>query len=133
MVENHESQRVLQSYARKAKDSSLVEDRDETKFVIERDGLRITITVPRSVQEWFVDVEELATGLRLRDWCDYAGYEPRTVVDQRRDMAEDLDGFLAKIISSPLRVRRLRPEQQVCVVEWRLDATWQQAVPMTGS
>ena len=94
-----------------------------------RTDLIITITVPREVEEWFVDVEEPATGLKARDWYDYAGYESRGSQNLDREMAEDLKSFIENLVGKPLRIRAPSPREAGGVLEWQIGGAWTRAVP----
>jgi hypothetical protein len=128
-----ESLAILRSYCGKFGDCSLVEGRNAIELVVRKTNLRITITVPIDVHEWYVDVKEGGTALEARDWYDYAGYESSDDKDLDRDMAEDLRLFLENISANPLRMRNADPKKRhVAILEWQVDGSWQQAVPFTA-
>lgn len=124
-----QSQHVLRTAAERIEGSRLVEGQNALEFVVERVGLIISITVPRAVQEWYVDVEDPSARLKASDWYDYAGYEASAGADLDREMAKDLESFIAKLIDRPLRMRNVDVRKARAVLEWHVDDAWVGAVP----
>jgi hypothetical protein len=129
MAATTESQLVFRTSAEKIENCRFVEGQNAVELVIRRAGLIITITVPREIEEWYVDVEDPGTGLKARDWYDYAGYESVGNKDFDRDMAEDLKSFIENLVGRPLRMRDANTRKSRGVLEWQLDGTWTGAVP----
>jgi hypothetical protein len=93
---------------------------------VTRNDVIVTLTVPRDVLEWFVDVAD-AAGVVTSDWCDYEGYDdtPRELL--HNDMATDVEQFLVAITSRPIRiVRAARAKPRL---EWFHETRWCGAVP----
>jgi hypothetical protein len=129
MTTTTESQRVLRASAAKIEHCRLAEGENAVELVMRRGGLIITITVPREIEEWYVDVEDPGTGLKARDWYDYAGYESGESKDFDFEMAEDLKSFIENLVERPLRMRDANPRRSRGVLEWQVEGTWTGAVP----
>lgn len=129
MAETVEAQKVLRDYAARTSDCVVVEGQNQIQLVTKKDGLSIRITVPRLVHEWYVDAEELSTGLKAEDWYDYAGYGESKDTDFDRDMADDLKSFLEGVAGRSLRMRSVDAQKANGVVDWQIDGEWKQAVP----
>lgn len=97
MVTNTESQALLRSYAATIPDCELVELQGAIELRIRRGGVTIVITLPNDVHEWFVDLQDVASGLKHHDWYDYAGYDASTSEEMDRDMADDLRSFVENV------------------------------------
>jgi len=98
---------------------------ESAQIALRHDDIVVTVTVPDSVLEWYVDVDDSA-GSSIHDWCDYTGYD-RTPVDQlAQDMADDIAQFLDRLSSRPLRVSRTSKKP---TLEWFDAGVWSQAVP----
>src|SRR5262245_11812926 len=91
-----------------------------------RNPVSITVTVPKTVREWFVDaVDEF--GASASDWRDYDGYDGSLPEQLGRDMAADIATFLDALLVSELRLRPgSGPER--CVLEWLVEGVWRQAL-----
>lgn len=94
---------------------------------VTRNDVVVTLTVPRDVLEWFVNVAD-AVGEVTSDWCDYEGYDdtPRELLHE--EMATDVEQFLLAITSRPIRTVRepgAKPR-----LEWFHETRWCGAVPL---
>lgn len=96
---------------------------------LHRAALQVTVTVPVSVLEWSVEASDRTSGARVEDWCDYEGYDSTSVDQLDRDMADDVEKFVSRLLSSELRLGNLG--RSGVSLEWRVDEAWQQAVPLT--
>ena len=93
-------------------------------LTLQRGSIRVTVTVPLLVREWFVDVGEDSTGAKIHEWCDYDGYDEIDLGKLDADMARDVEAFVDSLLQRELRMaaggKRL---------EWAVGGSWQQAVP----
>lgn len=89
-----------------------------------RDEVTLSITIPISVLEWWVEATEIATGRSVQDWCDYEGYEESSIKSLAADMSADVEAFITHVLS-----RRIRFVENEDVVEWEVGGVWQQAIP----
>jgi hypothetical protein len=55
-----------------------------------KNNLIFKITVAYDVVEWFIDIEEMGSGLKFHDWCDYADYDDSPKEKLTADMIRDL-------------------------------------------
>lgn len=129
MATNTESQSLLRSYVGTIQDCSLIEGENAIEFLMRRIGLTISITLPKEVQEWFVDVEDASAGLKAHDWYDYSGYDSRESEELDHEMAEDLKSFVENVSTNPLRMRIRDRNKADTVLEWQVNGTWKGAVP----
>ncbi len=54
---------------------TLAEAPGHVKLNIVRSGIVLSVLIPRTVLEWWVEVTDVAIGSTVEDWCDYAGYD----------------------------------------------------------
>lgn len=106
-------------------------------LTIVRDGVRVTVTVPVEVLEWFASAEAdtgdnpaLKSRRRVQDWGDYAGYDNTPPAQLAREMAVDVQTFVARLLARPLQLVTLKRGR--AVLQWRIDEQWRQALPLTG-
>jgi hypothetical protein len=110
-------------------DGARVSTKDEAVALsLHRAGLQVTVTVPISVLEWSVEASARASGARVEDWCDYAGYDPKSPQKLDDRMAEDVEKFVTRLLLSELRLAD-RGASRIAL-EWKTDGAWEQAVPL---
>jgi len=97
-----------------------------------RQNISVKVTVPDEVLEWFVDVHQSGQ-LVAQDWCDYCGYDQTPIEDLTRDMAEEVDQFLARLLATKLRVTQRDKTwifgRKKSILESLDGGGWRQAVP----
>ena len=107
--------------------ASVARQEQAVVLTLQRDSIRVTVTVPLLVREWFVDVSEASTGAKIHDYCDYDGYDEIDLGKLDADMARDVEEFVEKLLQRDLRMaadgKRL---------EWAVSESWQQAVPFVS-
>jgi hypothetical protein len=96
-----------------------------------RAGLQVTVTVPISVLEWFVEASDRSSGASVEDWCDYEGYDSTPAEQLDREMADDVEKFVARLLRSELRIDK-RGSSKVAL-EWKVGDAWEQAVPLMAN
>lgn len=106
--------------------AALVDLSGAFQLVFARSPLRLRVTVATEVLEWFLDVDDDATGLRFRDWSDYTGYDKRPHDELAADMAGHLRAMLPVLAAGEFRIV---PDtvSWFCPVdrlEWRLRGEW---------
>lgn len=106
--------------------ATLVDQPQAFEIHFARPPLRLHVTVASGVLEWFLDVDDDATGLRFRDWCDYTGYDKRPHDELAADMAGHLRAMLPVLAAGEFRIV---PDtvSWFCPVdrlEWRLRGEW---------
>ncbi len=69
-----------------------------------RPPLRLRVTVVPEVLEWFLDVDDDASGLRFRDWGDYTGYDKRSHDELAAEMAGHLRAMLPVLAAGEFRI-----------------------------
>jgi len=129
MAATPESQLVLRASAAKIENSCVIEGQNAVDLVMRRADLIITITVPREIEEWYVDVQDPGTGLNAQDWYDYAGYESGGSQDLDREMADDLKSFIENLVGRPVRMRGAKAGNSRGILEWQVGGAWTGAVP----
>jgi hypothetical protein len=97
---------------------------EHVQLLIKRSDLSVSLTIPRTVLEWFVDVHD-RDGVRLiQDWVDYAGYDATPESRLAEDMRREVSAFVKRLLDRNLRLtnggRRL---------EWQTGDRWLQAIP----
>src|SRR5262245_13438294 len=98
------------------------------RLSIDRSPLQITVTVPVSALEWFVEAIDRSSGASVNDWCDYEGYDDSLNEQLDRDMAADVEKFVGQLLSRELRLQS-RATGGIAV-EWRVGDAWHQAIPL---
>ncbi len=69
-----------------------------------RPPMRLHLTVATEVLEWFLDVDDDASGLRFRDWGDYTGYDKRPHDELAAEMAGHLRAMLPVLAAGEFRI-----------------------------
>lgn len=89
---------------------------------IQRSGFAITVVVPRSALEFFIEV----TGgkHKIEDWLDYSGYDATPEHLLAEEMRAEVLQFVERIAS-----RNLRMADEDRRLEWQVGERWLQAVP----
>ncbi len=92
---------------------------------IVRSDVSLSILIPRGVLEWWVEVSDASSGMKIKDWCDYAGYDAIPDQELSEDMRTDVVRFIENVLARPLRVT-----ENGYVLEWHTGKDWLQAVPL---
>ena len=95
-------------------------------LVVQKSGVRVSVSVPESALEWFANAELSSSGSMVSDWCDYEGYDNTPAVQLERQMAEDVVSFVNKLIERHLHLRRQdsgEPKGRPGVVDYGQSAT----------
>jgi hypothetical protein len=88
--------------------------------ILPNDELRIVITIPHSVFEWFVDIFDTADKKVHSNWVDHYG---DTDAKLKLEMKESVEKFIHTVTGYPLRlVPANTPEQST--LEVYVDDTW---------
>jgi hypothetical protein len=95
---------------------------------LHRAALHVAVIVPVAVLEWYVEASNRTSGARVEDWCDYEGYDSSTAEQLDRDMANDVGTFVARLLSSELRLDAR--DSTGVALEWKVGERWEQAVPL---
>ena len=106
---------------------TLSETSGHVSLSIVRSAASLSILIPRTVLEWWVEVLDAASGKKIEDWCDYSGYESTPDYELSEAMRADVVCFIENVLMRPLRVT-----QDGCVLEWHVGKDWLQAVPLMG-
>jgi hypothetical protein len=121
--------RTLQSFD--SREGVFLSRRDGAlKATMTRHNAGITITLPETALEWFVDVVDTQSGLRVSDWQDYVGYGASYPEQLDREMAGDIARFLDSLLTRQLRCVPTRSPDK-CILEWLVEGVWRQAVPFS--
>jgi hypothetical protein len=97
---------------------------EHVQLLINRSGFTISLVIPRSVPEFFVEVHD-ADGVRLiEDWLDYAGYDARPELQVAEEMRAEVLTFVARLLNLQLRLA-----QEGRNLEWQSGERWLQAIP----
>lgn len=94
-------------------------------LAIVRLNVSLSILIPRGVLEWWVDVSDASSGMKIQDWCDYAGHAATADRELSEDMRTDVVRFIENVLARPLRVTA-----NGRVLEWHVADGWRQAVPL---
>ena len=92
---------------------------------IVRLDVSLSILIPRVVLEWWVEVSDASSGVKITDWCDYAGYDATADQELSEDMRTDVVRFIENVLARPLRVT-----ENGRILEWHVAEGWRQAVPL---
>ena len=90
---------------------------------IVRAEVALSVLIPRHVPEWWVEVNDSASGRKIADWCDYAGYDATAGQALSERMRTDVVRFIENVLARPLRVGE-------SMLEWHVGREWSQAVPL---
>jgi hypothetical protein len=107
------------------RDVTLSEAPGHVKLNIVRPGIALSILIPKAVLEWWVEVSDLANGVKVEDWCDYAGYDASSAQTLAEDMRTDVLSFVENAVARPLRT-----VADGRILEWNVGGDWLQAVPL---
>lgn len=91
---------------------------------IVRADVSLCILIPRIVLEWWVEVNDSASGRKVVDWCDYAGYDAAAEQELAEAMRADALRFIENVLNRPLRLA-----ENGSILEWHVGRDWFQAVP----
>ena len=94
---------------------------------IVRSDVSLSILIPRVVLEWWVEVSDSSNGMKIQDWCDYAGYDATADQELSEDMRTDVVRFIENVLARPLRVTG-----NGRILEWHVGEDWLQAVPLVA-
>jgi hypothetical protein len=97
---------------------------------LSRPELLVVVTVPLEVLEWFVEASDPTNGSRVQDWCDYEGYDSTATEQLDRDMADDVEHFVDRLLRRELRLGKRGGDR--ISLEWKVGEAWRQAIPFTG-
>ena len=98
-----------------------------------RGDILVSVVVPESVLEWYVEVERRGAKSRATDWCDYDGYDDTPITELERDMADDVAAFVNQLIGRELRYVEDIKRPTRGILEWFVNDQWTQAVPFVVS
>lgn len=104
---------------------TLSETPGHVKLNIVRSGISLSVLIPKAVLEWWVEVSDVASGAKIEDWCDYAGYDATSTQTLSEDMRTDVLSFLENAVARPLRT-----VADGRVLEWNVGGDWLQAIPL---
>jgi hypothetical protein len=104
---------------------TLSETPGHVKLNIVRSGIWLSVLIPRTVLEWWVEVTDIASGSIVEDWCDYAGYDASSAQALSEDMRTDVLSFVENAVARPLRTIA-----DGRILEWNVGGDWLQAVPL---
>jgi hypothetical protein len=113
-------------------DGAHVTKKGETvELSLHRSSVHVAVAVPVTVLEWFVAASGGSSGESVEDWCDYEGYDSTPAEQLDRDMADDVEKFVGRLLRSELRIDR-RGSSKVAL-EWQNGDVWEQAIPLVAS
>lgn len=128
-------------------DASLSVSGEANVLEIARCGLRIRVTVPVNVLEWFAAAFEDDAPV-VEDWWDYEGYDETPRDELAHFMSSDIEDFVTGLLTRNIRLAT-SPETRVgelvsklgllpgkqsagrVVLEWEVNGVWQQALPFS--
>ena len=108
-------------------------------------GVRVQVTVPVGVLEWFADAFEDDAPV-VEDWWDYEGYDKTPREELARVMSSDIEDFISGLLTRNIRLAT-SPETRMdkfasklklllgkqsagrVILEWEVNGVWQQALP----
>jgi hypothetical protein len=114
-------------------DAELSAEGDAARLRVTRGRVVVSITVPKSILEWFVDAADPHAGLAVSDWCDYTGYGESRAAVLEEQMAADTALFVERLLASELRVSAANTTASKVVMEWRINGAWAQAIPLSAA
>lgn len=106
---------------------TLAETPGHVKLNIVRSGIALSVLIPKDVLEWWVEVNDTASGAMIEDWCDYAGYDATPARALSEDMRIDVLSFVENAVARPLRI-----VANGRILEWNVGGVWLQAVPLSA-
>lgn len=104
---------------------TMTETPGHVELKIVRSNVWLSVLIPKTVLEWWVEVNDTSTGKKVVDWCDYAGYDASTESELSEDMRTDVLSFLENILTRPLRIGK-----NGRILQWHVGREWLQAVPL---
>lgn len=107
------------------RDVTMSETPGHVRLNIVRSDVSLSILIPRGVLEWWVEVNDISSGRKIEDWCDYAGYDAASGQELSEDMRADVMRFIENALARPLRVA-----VNGRILEWHVGKDWLQAVPL---
>lgn len=110
---------------------------DCARVIVPAADMKITVTIPRDVLEWFIDVQCPVTGKELTsDWADHYATDGETDEELRDERREEILSFLATLLEQPLRLVTERTRRLFFLgtrlryfVEVQQDGAWRPLVP----
>jgi hypothetical protein len=108
--------------------AEIFEGAEHVQLLIKRSGLSVSLTIPRSVLEWFVDVHDADGVCLIKDWLDYAGYDATPESQLAEDMRDEVLRFVDRLLDRNLRLVQGHRSS----LEWQVGERWLQAVPFTA-
>jgi hypothetical protein len=85
------------------------------------EGIFFTVTIPKSVLEWFASATD-GTREVWSDWADYYPTQGESRVDLEADMAADIEWFILTLLACSVRVANANKKTSL---EWELNGEWQ--------
>jgi len=104
---------------------TLSETPGHVELSITRLNVLLSILIPRTVLEWWVEVSDVSSGMKIKDWCDYAGYDATAEQELSENMRTDVVSFIENALARPLRIA-----ENSRILEWHVADGWRQAVPL---
>src|SRR5688572_19776039 len=74
------------------------EEVEHVQLLIKRSDLSVSLTIPRSVLEWFVDIHNADGVCLIEDWLDYAGYDATPESQLAEDMRDEVLRFVDRLL-----------------------------------
>ena len=105
--------------------ATFTENDEEVRVRATRSGLAVTIVIPRSALEFFIEVAGADGVCRIKDWLDYAGYDATPESQLAEEMGADVIQFVSRVLG-----RELRIPAGSRTLEWYAGDRWLQAVPV---
>ena len=97
-----------------------VDNQVQRLTILPNEELRVVITIPHNVFEWFVDVFDASGSKVHSNWIDHYG---DTDAKLKSEMKESVEKFVDTITRNPLRlIRADKPEQST--LEVYADEMW---------
>jgi hypothetical protein len=103
---------------------TLSESPGHVRLNVVRPEVSVSILIPRTVLEWWVEIIDRSTDNKIEDWCDYAGYDAGDRRELSESMRADVVRFIENVLARPLRFPVSRR-----ILEWHVGKSWFQAVP----
>jgi len=88
-----------------------------------QEGLVFTVTIPRDVLEWFVDVHAGADKM-WADWMDhYPAADQETIRELHAQRAAEIEAFVFRLLAVPVRLVRQEASPKGGL-EWQVNDAW---------
>jgi hypothetical protein len=104
---------------------TICETPGHVRLNVVRTGVSVSLLIPRGVLEWWVEVNDMASGKKIEDWCDYVGCAAGEEREVTQDMRTDVLRFIENVVSRPLRTAA-----NGRILEWNVGGDWLRAVPL---